>query len=99
MGLAGLVTWLAWTVSVTWGAWRIVRSLRRSPLFPMAFCILWYVFLLLFPMTFGGMQPYQNFVFNAFLWLLIGVLYRLPRLVTDEGVAAPERKGVGRASG
>jgi len=27
-----------------------------------------------------GMQVYQDYVNNAYLWLLIGVLYRLPKL-------------------
>jgi hypothetical protein len=26
------------------------------------------------------MAPYQNYVMNAYLWLLIGVLFRLPHL-------------------
>jgi hypothetical protein len=27
-----------------------------------------------------GMQSYKDYVNNAYLWLLIGVLYRLPKL-------------------
>jgi hypothetical protein len=30
------------------------------------------------------MAPYQNYVMNAYLWLLIGVLFRLPHLAVDE---------------
>jgi hypothetical protein len=30
------------------------------------------------------MPPYQNYVMNAYLWLLIGVLFRLPHLAVDE---------------
>ncbi len=33
--------------------------------FPIAFAILWYAFLLLYPFTYGGLAPYQNFVDNA----------------------------------
>ena len=44
--------------------------------------ILWYDYagLLLLPLTFNGLQPYQGFVLNAYLWLLLGILFRLPSL-------------------
>jgi hypothetical protein len=45
-----------------------------------ALSIVWVGFLLLFPFTYGGLQPYQNFVLNAYFWLLTGVLFRLPAL-------------------
>ncbi len=80
MGVPGLVSWLAWTGALVWASWKVVRALQGSPLFPVAFTLFWFVFVLLFPLTYGGMQPYQNFVFNAFLWLLVGVLFRLPLL-------------------
>ncbi len=51
--------------------------------FPLAFAIFWYAGLLLFPMTFTGMQPYQDFVLNAYLWLLLGILLRLPTLAAS----------------
>jgi hypothetical protein len=35
----------------------------------------------LLPFTFGGMPAYQNYVLNAYLWLLVGILFRLPHLV------------------
>jgi hypothetical protein len=60
--------------------WRAVRTLRRTPLFPLGCAILWFLFLLLFPLTFAGMQPYENYVLNAYFWLLTGVLFRLPAL-------------------
>ena len=30
------------------------------------------------------MQAYQNFVFNAYLWLLLGILFRLPSLLAHD---------------
>ncbi len=83
MGVAGLLTWLLWTLAATVAAWRMVRRLRGTHLFPVAAAIFWFVFLLLFPFTYGGMQPYQNFVLNAHFWLLLGVLFRLPGLATE----------------
>jgi hypothetical protein len=61
-------------------AWRVVRALKGSPWFPLAFMIFWYAFLLLLPFTFQGLQAYQDFVWNAYLWLLLGILFRLPKL-------------------
>ena len=79
-GIVGPVLWLAWTIPLLVSGWQAVRKVRGTPLFPIAFSILWFVFLLLFPMTFGGMAQYQNYVMNAYLWLMVGVLFRLPDL-------------------
>ncbi len=38
-------------------------------------------------MTFNGMQAYQDFVLNAYLWLLLGILFRLPTLAVSEQFA------------
>src|SRR5437588_590904 len=80
LGIVGPLLWLLWSVALVREGWRTVRQLRGTPLFPMGFAILWFLVLLLFPFTFGGMQPYQNYVFNAYLWLLAGVLFRLPTM-------------------
>lgn len=81
LGILGLLLWLLWTTALVREGWKVLRRLRGSPLFPIGVAVLWFAFLLLFPFTFGGMQPYQNFVFNAYLWLLLGILFRLPALV------------------
>lgn len=83
LGVLGPVVWLLWTVGLVRDGWRAVRRLRGSPLFPVGAAILWFATLLLFPLTFGGMQPYQNYVFNAYLWLLVGILLRLPELTAQ----------------
>ena len=69
-------------------AWRVVKKLRGSPWFPLAFVIFWYAGLLLVPMTFAGMATYQDFVLNAYFWLLLGMLFRLPSLALSEQFAA-----------
>jgi hypothetical protein len=38
-------------------------------------------------MTFNGMQPYQDFVLNAYLWLLLGILFRLPTIAVTSQYA------------
>lgn len=80
MGIGGLVLWFVMSFAIVGSAWRVVKKLRGSPLFPLAFVIFWYAGLLLFPLTFNGLQPYQDFVLNAYLWLLLGILFRLPSL-------------------
>jgi hypothetical protein len=88
MGIVGLVLWLVMSVAVVICAWRVVRKLRGSPWFPLAFMIFWYVFLLLIPFTFQGLQAYEDFVMNAYAWLLLGMLFRLPKLALSAQFAA-----------
>jgi len=81
LGILGPLLWLIWTISLLIAAWKIVRSLKETPLFPIGFAIFWFVFILLVPLTYGGFQSFENYVYNAYLWLLIGVLFRLPTLL------------------
>jgi hypothetical protein len=83
MGVGGLILWFVMSFAILFAAWRVVKKLRGSVWFPLAFVIFWYAGLLLIPMTFTGMQPYQDFVLNAYLWLLLGILFRLPTLAVS----------------
>jgi len=89
MGILGPILWLIWTCSLLYFAWKTVRQLRDTIYFPVALSIFWYAFVLLVPFSYNGMAPYQNYVMNAYLWLLIGVLFRLPHLV-QKPQAAPQ---------
>ena len=80
LGIVGLILWIVWTAALVFSAWGVVRKLRGSPWFPLAFMIFWYSFLLLFPITFTSFVAYQDFVLNAYLWLLVGILFRLPQI-------------------
>ena len=80
MGPLAPILWLIWSGSLLYYAWKIVRHLRGTIYFPVAFSIFWYAFLLLIPFTYGGLSSYQNYVMNAYFWVLIGVLFRLPHL-------------------
>ena len=80
MGILGPVLWVFWTAILLLSAWKIVRQLRQTIYFPIAFAIFWYAFLLLGPITYSGMAAYQNYIMNAYVWILIGMLYRLPYL-------------------
>ncbi len=94
MGIAGLALWFIMSLAILVSAWRVVRELKGSPWFPIGFMIFWYAFLLLLPITFEGLQPYEDFILNAYLWLLLGVLFRLPKLALsvqlDAAASAPQ---------
>ncbi len=92
LGILGPFLWLAWTLALLISGWRAVKRLKGTPYFPIGFTILWFAFLLLIPFTYGGMQPYQNYVLNAYFWLLVGVMFRLPTLLITKPVlvAQPE---------
>ena len=80
MGIVGLALWFIMSTAICVSAWKVVRRLKGSPWFPLAFMIFLYSFLLLIPMTYGGLQAYQDFILNAYMWLLLGILFRLPKL-------------------
>lgn len=80
MGIPGLILWIVVSVAILFSAWKVVLSLKGSPWFPLAFMILLYAFVLLLPMTFVSMNAYQDFILNSYLWLLLGILFRLPNL-------------------
>jgi hypothetical protein len=88
MGILGLVLWLVMSAAILFCSWKVVKKLKGSPWFPLAFVIFWYGFVLLLPSTFGGIQPYEDFLLNAYFWLLLGVLFRLPTLALSAQFAA-----------
>ena len=83
-GILGPILWTFWTVSLFFSAWRVVRKLKQTPLFPIGFAIFWYAFMCLGPFTFYGMNTYQNYMTCAYLWLTIGILFRLPGLISED---------------
>ena len=88
MGILAPFLWLLWTGALLYYCWRVVRRLRQTRLFPIAFAIVWYAFVLLFLLTYLGTAPYQNYVSNAYLWLLVGILFRLPDVLASEQPSA-----------
>jgi hypothetical protein len=94
MGIGGIILWLVMSFSIVISGWNVARKLKGTPWFPVAFVIVWYAFLLLFPLTYGGLQPYQDFVLNAYLWLLLGILFRLPTVALSPqfslGASSPQ---------
>jgi hypothetical protein len=80
MGVFGPILWFFWVSVLLWKGWKVVQILRQTVYFPLGFAIWWYAVVDLVLLMYFGMQSYQNFVNNAYLWLLIGVLYKLPKL-------------------
>jgi hypothetical protein len=87
MGIGGLILWFVMSFAILFSAWRVVKKLRGSPWFPLGFVIFWYAGVLLLPITFTGIQAYEDFVLNAYLWLLLGILFRLPTLAVSSQYA------------
>lgn len=83
MGILAPALWIIWSASLIYACWRIVRSLKVNRLFPMGAAILWYAFAVLFPLSYLNLDTYQNYVNNAFLWILVGILFRLPELAAQ----------------
>lgn len=83
LGIGGLILWVIMTIAIVVSAFKVVLKLRGTAWFPISFIILWVTFMLLFPQTFSGMQPYQDYVLNAQLWLLLGILFRLPDVASS----------------
>jgi hypothetical protein len=90
LGIAGLIFWIVMTITIVVSAWGVVTRLRGSPWFPIGLAIFWYVLLMFIPFMVGGIQPYEDFVLNAYLWLSLGILYRLPHFKTASQIASLE---------
>jgi hypothetical protein len=88
MGILAPLLWILWAAATVGACWRVVRPLKGTRFFPIAVAILWYVFLLLFAMSYLALDAYQNYVNNAFLWILVGVLFRLPELAMHTNALA-----------
>jgi hypothetical protein len=80
MGIVAPFLWLYWVGAMLWAGWKVVRRLRRTVYFPIGFALLWNAAVLTLLLMYFGVQSYQNFVNNAYMWLLMGVLFRLPHL-------------------
>jgi len=87
MGIVAPFLWILWTAMLLYYSWKVVRQLRETRFAPIAIAIVWYAFLLLYILTYATLAAYQNYLCNAYLWLLVGILFRLPEVLADS--AAP----------
>jgi hypothetical protein len=88
MGILGLILWITMSVAIMFSAGKVVRRLKGSPWFPIAFMIFLYASFLLLPMTFITIDNYQDFISNAYVWLLLGILFRMPKLALSAQLPA-----------
>ena len=89
MGVFGLAMWFVWTTVLLVGCWQFVLKLRQTHLFPVGFAAFWFVATLLVPETYASLNNYQDYILQAYLWMLVGILYRLPELLVTKPVAVP----------
>lgn len=83
MGILAAVLWLLWGGAVLYYSWKVARRLRETRFFPLAVAIVWWAFLLILPLTWGALSAYQDFICSIYMWLLLGVLYRLPEIAAS----------------
>ena len=83
LGILGLILWIFMSIAISFSAWKIAAGLRGTPWFPLAFVIFWYAFLLLGPKAYIGLIAYQDYLMNAYLWFMLGILFRLPNLAQE----------------
>ena len=88
MGIIAPFLWILWTAALLYYMWHALLRLRQTRVFPFAFGIFWYSFLLLYPFTYGGIAGYQNYVSNAYFWLLVGIFFALPEVLATPVVPA-----------
>jgi O-antigen ligase len=90
-GVVGLVVWLWWTIRLLQKLWVATTKVAGSPYHMYGFSALLYTFFILFAWFFLGLQPYQNYITQAYLWFLAGLAFKLPQLARTqaESVARP----------
>jgi len=87
-GVVGPFLWTIWVGSLLIYAWKVVRRLKGTPLFPIGFAIFWYAGYILVFGFFYGLLIYQNYLSNAYLWLTLGMLFRFPGLLAEQKKSA-----------
>jgi hypothetical protein len=87
LGIVGLLLWILLAFAITRSAWQAAKKLKATVWFPIGFAIFWYIFLLIFPISFYGFVAYQDFVMNAYFWLVLGILFRISEFPRNLPVA------------
>ena len=83
MGILAPFLWIMWTAALLYYCWKVVRQLRETRFAPIGLAIVWFAFLLLYAFTYAGLDAYENYTCNAYLWLLVGILFRLPDILAN----------------
>jgi phosphatidylinositol alpha-1,6-mannosyltransferase len=82
-GLVGLALWLAWSVGWVRELWWRLRHTFDSGDRAAGWVLFSWVMISLFFLFVPGLQGFQNYTTNAYLWLLSGVVFGLSRTHRD----------------
>jgi hypothetical protein len=94
MGILAPFLWILWTTALLYYLWKVVRQLRETHLFPIGFGFFWYAVLLLYLLTYLTIAAYQDYVTNIYLWVAIGIVFRLPQLLNAPSAASASHPAV-----
>ncbi len=84
-GAIGVALWAIWSVAWVIRQWRSIKSARGSRVAAAGLVLLaWMLFFLFFGFA-GGLQEFQNYLANAYFWLLSGLIFALPLAASDVG--------------
>lgn len=90
-GVVGLVLWVWWSLALMKALYTATRQSAGTRFFWVAASISVCVFIVLFPIFYMGMQVYQNYVTQALLWFLVGMVLRFTSIAqTPEIVGQPQ---------
>ena len=83
LGVVGLALWLAWSTAWTVRQWRSITSGRGHRAAAAAFVLFCWMLFFLFYGFATGLQVFQNYIANAYFWLLSGVMFAVPFAAAD----------------
>jgi hypothetical protein len=83
LGAVGVALWLAWSIGWTVRQWRSIKAGRGHRRAAAAFVLFCWMLSFLFYWFVIGFQGFQNYVANAYFWLLSGVMFAVPFTATD----------------
>jgi hypothetical protein len=87
-GVIGLVFWMWWSVRLLWKLWVVSTKVAGTAYHLFAFSAFLYAFFILIAWFYLGMQPYQNYTTQAYLWFLAGIAFKLPLLARTQAESA-----------
>jgi hypothetical protein len=90
-GLVGLVIWLVWTIGWTRRLIRLAWAERDRALRSAGLVLVGYLVIFVIIEFAIGFQSFQNYLANAYFWLLSGVVFGIHRALQDN-VAVHESK-------
>ena len=78
LGVVGVALWLAWSIGWTVRLWRSIKAGHGHRPAAAAFVLLCWMLSFLFYWFAIGFQGFQNYIANAYFWLLSGMMFAVP---------------------